>query len=46
MPDLLACLLLRCCRSVVPDTYPFQRVGKYPLEDDAFNTIMKWLYSK
>ncbi|KAG1678607.1 hypothetical protein FOA52_012614 [Chlamydomonas sp. UWO 241] len=30
----------------VPREYPIQRVEEYPFEDDAFSTIMQWLYAK
>ncbi|GAX76857.1 hypothetical protein CEUSTIGMA_g4303.t1 [Chlamydomonas eustigma] len=33
-------------KSTLPPHYPVQRVKEYPFQDDAFGTIMQWLYAK
>ncbi len=35
-----------CCRLGLPEHHPQQRVREYPFQDDAFSTIMQWLYTK
>eukprot|EP00798_Chlamydomonas_sp_ICE-L_P001799 gene1799-33219_t len=32
--------------STLPEAYPIQRVTKFPVRQDAFSTIMQWLYAK
>lgn len=31
---------------VLPETAPIQKVKEFPFEDDAFSTVMQWLYSR
>lgn len=33
-------------RTDLPEAYPIQRVREFPFKDDAFGTVMNWLYAK